>query len=402
VLLLLCEAAFGSDEPAARHQGETMSFATLRSRIMYAVLPLAMLTGYVSAVAQSNGNGNSVGNRQDGKRLFERETFAGNGRTCLTCHTRETGTISPSDAQRRFQADPYDPLFLHDGSDDGHGRGATRIQKDGTILVEMALPPNVTLAKDPNAKSVLLRRGIPSTLNSPALDRVVMWDGREPNLEAQARSAIRGHAQSVIVPSDKDVQRIAEYQQTDDFFTSPSLRDYARGGPAPTLPEGRTESEKRGRRFFEEVPLQPNSTTGHCAICHSGPMLNQTSRFFPAPVPVGSRFQNVLVSEFNAAGNPVYDFIFKQLDGSKVTVSSPDPGRALITGNPADVNTFKIPSLRGIRHTAPYFHDNSAKTLEDVAAHYAKVLLAISDPSAPLILTAQDQADMVAYMKLLD
>jgi hypothetical protein len=27
--------------------------------------------------------------------------------------------------------------------------------------------------------------------------------------------------------------------------------------------------------------------------------------------------------------------------------------------------------LRGIRHTAPYFHDNSAKTLEDVAAHHA-------------------------------
>src|SRR5436190_6669036 len=82
--------------PAVKEK--TMSFGTLRSRIMYAVLPLAMLTGYVSAVAQSDGNGNSVGNRQDGKRLFERETFAGNGRTCLTCHTRETGTISPSDA----------------------------------------------------------------------------------------------------------------------------------------------------------------------------------------------------------------------------------------------------------------------------------------------------------------
>jgi hypothetical protein len=37
-----------------------------------------------------------------------------------------------------------------------------------------------------------------------------------------------------------------------------------------------------------------------------------------------------------------------------------------------------------------------------VAAHYAKVMLLISDPSAPLILTPQDQADMVAYMKLLD
>ena len=43
------------------------------------------------------------------------------------------------------------------------------------------------------------------------------------------------------------------------------------------------------------------------------------------------------------------------------------------------VNAFKISPLRGIRHTAPYFHDNSAKTLEDVAAHYAKFF---SSPAA--------------------
>lgn len=358
-------------------------------------------------MAQSGGSGNSVGNRKDGQRLFERETFAGNGRTCLTCHTRETGTVSPEEAQRRFQADPFDPLFLHDGSDDGQGRGATRIQKDGTILVEIALPPNVTLADDPNAKSVVLRRGVPSTLNAPALDPVLMWDGRQQNLETQALGAIRDHAQTVMLPSEKDLRRIAEYQRTDAFFTSPSLRNYARGGPAPTLPEGRTESEKRGRKFFEDVPVSFNSKPGHCAVCHSGPMLNETNRFLPLPVPPGSRFQNVFVSEFNAAGNPVRDFIFRNPDGSSTVISSPDPGRALITGEsrqfPFDnVNAFKIPTLRGIRHTAPYFHDNSAKTLEDVVAHYAKVFMLISDPSAPLVLTPQDQADIVAYMKLLD
>jgi hypothetical protein len=110
---------------------------------------LAILAGCVPAVAQTPNGGNSTDQRQDGKDLFERETFAGNGRTCLTCHTTETVTISPSDAQRRFAANPYDPLFLHDGSDDGRGNGATRIQKDGTILVEMMLPPNVTLADLP-------------------------------------------------------------------------------------------------------------------------------------------------------------------------------------------------------------------------------------------------------------
>jgi cytochrome c peroxidase len=90
-------------------------------------------------------------------------------------------------------------------------------------------------------------------------------------------------------------------------------------------------------------------------------------------------------------------------------VVTPDPGRALITGVGFDatpdqilqnVNAFKISQLRGIRRTAPYFHDNSAKTLEDVAAHYAQFFKAVT--GGALVLTAQDQADIVAFMKLLD
>ena len=37
-----------------------------------------------------------------GKRLFEQETFGGNGRTCRTCHSVATGTVSPDDAAARF------------------------------------------------------------------------------------------------------------------------------------------------------------------------------------------------------------------------------------------------------------------------------------------------------------
>ena len=51
----------------------------------------------------------------EGARLFDLETYGGNGRTCLTCHSRETGTVSPSDARTRFRHDPDDPLFVHDG-----------------------------------------------------------------------------------------------------------------------------------------------------------------------------------------------------------------------------------------------------------------------------------------------
>ena len=46
---------------------------------------------------------------RDGRFLFEQETFGGNGRTCLTCHARDTGTVSPLDAQRRFALNRRDP-----------------------------------------------------------------------------------------------------------------------------------------------------------------------------------------------------------------------------------------------------------------------------------------------------
>jgi cytochrome c peroxidase len=234
-----------------------------------------------------------------------------------------------------------------------------------------------------------------------------MLDGRQPDLRAQAQGAIHDHAQNTVEPSPKDLRRLALFQLTDRFFSSPALQQFARGGPAPKLPRGSTESEQRGRRFFEDVPIPADgsSKAGLCATCHSGPMLNETNQFLGLPVLTGSRFQNVLVSEFNAAGNPVRDFIFTNPDGTTTVISSPDPGRALITGEsqvfPFDnVNAFKIPSLWGIRHTAPYFHDNSAKTLEEVMVHYARFFAVVSNQQ--VLLTEQDQADMVAFLKLLD
>jgi cytochrome c peroxidase len=362
-----------------------------------------------------SANGSSIGNRHDSRHLFERETFGGNGRTCSTCHTSSTGTVAPQDAQQRFTANPHDPLFLHDGSDDGRGGGVSRMLNDATILVELPLPPNVTLADEPGARSVVVRRGVPSTLNSPALDRVLMLDGRQPDLESQAAGAIRDHAQASRVPTEAELSRIKQFQMTDAFFSSRALRGFARGGAAPTLPQGRTDAEKRGHRFFEDVTDLVDLKHGACAACHSGPMLNETNSllFAVAKVPVHTRFQNVRVSELNAAHNPVHEFVFTNPDRTTTTLVTPDPGRALITGVGKEsgrfdnVNAFKIPTLWGVGKTAPYFHDNSARTLEDVVAHYNKFFEVASDfdgpgPRPPLIvLTPDDQADIVAYLKLL-
>ena len=54
----------------------------------------------------------------EGQRLFDHETFGGNGRTCRTCHSSSNGTIDPEEVAKRLAANPSDPLFLHDGLDD--------------------------------------------------------------------------------------------------------------------------------------------------------------------------------------------------------------------------------------------------------------------------------------------
>lgn len=387
----------------------------------------------------SNGLG-PIRDFLEGKRLFERETFGGNGRTCQTCHSQETGTVSPEDAKDRFSKNRRDPLFVHDGSDDddgdgvGDGRHVTRMLADATVLMRIPLHSNVTLKNDPTARVVTLARGIPTTLNTPALDDVLMLDGRQPTLEDQALGAITDHAQGTRPVQRRELEQIAKFQKLSPrFFTSFALEIFSLGGPPPRLPLGRTESEKRGRRFFEDVPpdfsvTPPNFKVGACAACHSGPLMNETNQFLPLPaVPPGSRFQTVLVSELNAARNPAKarTFVFRNqvndiLDGNQdgiIEITSTDPGRALITGQADDIangtfdqgNAFKISPLRGIRKTGPYFHDNSAKTLEDVAEHYRQFFLIVSDPpddvpdqGPVIVLTDQDKRDIVAFMKLLN
>jgi cytochrome c peroxidase len=375
---------------------------TLTTTLLLATVGAVLLTGGPRARADES---------HQGRRLFDEETFGGNGRTCVTCHSRETGTFSPAEALARFTKDPGDPLFRFDGSDDGEGHGVSRILQDATILVRVPLAGNVSLAADPTAHSVVLRRSVPTTMNTPALDPVLMWDGRQPNLPAQALSAIVGHAQATVTPTDAELQQIAEFQQTRRFFNMPALWQFARHQQPPSLPEGRTAAEKRGRTFFDDAPFAGgNSKAGLCAFCHSGAMLNETNQFIPAPpFQRGGRFQNILVADLNAGGNPVIDFVFTRADGSTVFVSSPDPGRALFTGDPDDgvqsLNAFKIPTLWGIAMTAPYFHDHSAKTLEDVLRHYEQFFRIVTDPSIdgdpPVILTEQDQADIIAFLKLL-
>lgn len=376
-----------------------------------------LVTGCVTERASDEATESVVeqGVANEGRRLFDHETFGGNGRTCRTCHSPSNGTLTLEQIEERFEDDPTGPLFRGDGTDDGAGHGTSRILADGTILIRVGLPGDAILLDDPVAETVTLRRGIPSTMNTPALDPVLMYDGRAPDLVEQARGAIMDHAAATVAPTDAQLEAIATFQQTPAFFTSKALQKFAAGGPAPRLPDGHTASEKRGRRFFDDVPLSPPSTRGICALCHSGPMLNEANGRNPIPVPPffvpqGVRFQSILSGELLPNGDPFRAYQFTDPNGVvQVSVSS-DPGHALVSGDLrgfpfGDLGTFKIPSLWNVKNTAPYFHNSGAKTLEAVIDHYA-VFFPFATPivlpgTEPVVLTEQDKADLLAYLKLL-
>jgi len=355
----------------------------------------------------------------NGRYVFEQETFGGNGRTCRTCHSKETGTISVADVAERIN-DPTDPLFLQDGLDDD-GIGTTRIRTHATIRMTIPLPPGITLADDPGATSVKVNRGSPTTRNTPALDPVLLADGRAPTILDQALAAIHDHFQSARTPTAAELASLVEFEQTHpSFFSSNALKQFAKGAPPPQLPEGRTAAEKRGRRFLVDVPFNPPAKDGACALCHSGPMLNETNLSQEAfGIPQGFRFIDTGVTLVNAPNNPILTFIIDDGVNPAQAVSTPDLG-LLLNPNPALPppelfprallpNLFKIPTLWGISQTAPYFHDNGAKTLRDAVHHYVRFFNFPCDVDPVgsctlgglIELTEDDVDDIVAYLKLL-
>ena len=73
-----------------------------------------------------------------------------------------------------------------------------------------------------------------------------------------------------------------------------------------------------------------------------------------------------------------------------------------MTKNPRDWGVFKTPTLREIAHTAPYMHDGSLKTLEEVVEFYDKGGIKnknLDENIKPLHLTSREKSDLVEFLK---
>ena len=75
------------------------------------------------------------------------------------------------------------------------------------------------------------------------------------------------------------------------------------------------------------------------------------------------------------------------------TLQTTDPGWGLVTGRCRDVGKFKVPTLRGLAGRAPYFHNGSAATLDEVIASY--------DQRFDIGLSSADKRDLAAFLRAL-
>jgi hypothetical protein len=127
------------------------------------------------------------------------------------------------------------------------------------------------------------------------------------------------------------------------------------------------------------------SIPGTCGTCHDSPNVGNHSVSAPLNIGVGD-----LSSPLDLSYLPVITLQNKTTHEIKATT---DPGRALITGLWKDVGRLKGPILRGVASRAPYFHNGSAQTLEDVVDFY--------DTRFNIGLSQQEKKDLIAFLNSL-
>jgi len=230
-------------------------------------------------------------------------------------------------------------------------------------------------------------RSSPTVWNSAFLS-VQFWDGRAPTLEEQAKGplinpvemgnpdhaavvkrvqAIDGYKPlfqkafgSSTIDIDRIVQAIAAYERT--LITPNSPFDRYLKGDKKAL----SAAQVRGMQDFQNFG---------CVACHSGP------NFSGPELAQGQGFYQ----KFPTYPGSVYESRYRLTQ---------DQGRFQVTHQEADRHYFRVPSLRNIALTAPYFHNGSVPTLDEAVRVMAKTQLNRD-------LTDAQVQDLVAFLDSL-
>ncbi len=214
----------------------------------------------------------------------------------------------------------------------------------------------------------------PTVLNS-SLNLAQFWDGRAKDLKAQAGGPIANpgemasnHALAVDILQSIPGY-VAEFKKafgTEKVTIDEVTKAIAAFEETLVTPNSRFDKWLKGDR----KALSANELAGYklfkdsgCVACHNGPAVG------------GNSFQKMGVV-------------------APYTASSPAEGRVAVTGKDADRFNFKVPTLRNVEMTYPYFHDGAANTLPEAVDTMARIQLGKK-------FTPEENAKVVAFLKTL-
>lgn len=214
----------------------------------------------------------------------------------------------------------------------------------------------------------------PTVLNS-SLNVAQFWDGRAADLKAQAGGPIANPGEMAFTHTlaisvlQSIPGYVAEFKKafgTDQITIEMVTKAIAAFEETLVTPNSRfdkwlkgdkkalTKSELEGYQLFKD---------SGCIACHNGPAVG------------GNSFQKMGVVEAYKA-------------------SSPAEGRVAVTGKDADRFNFKVPTLRNVELTYPYFHDGAANTLPEAVETMGRIQLGKT-------FTPEENAKIVAFLKTL-
>jgi cytochrome c peroxidase len=270
-------------------------------------------------------------------------------------------------------------------------------------------------------------RNAPTVINTAYME-TLFWDGREPDLEGQSKQPpvnpvegglpnhaalleiIRGDpayvrsfrevfgVDAADISLDHYAAAIAAFERTQIAGDSPFDR-YRYGGDESAM----SEAAIRGLQVF--------TGQGRCVSCH---VIEQTQALF-----TDNRFHNIGVGFKNIRGRVgtiAGEFLKAKNAGAdvdKTVLADPDAselGRFAVSEDINKVGAFKTATLRNIELTAPYMHDGSQKTLEDMVEFYNNGgRVNADDPFSPFLsggirplnLSDQQKKDLVEFLKAL-
>jgi cytochrome c peroxidase len=249
-----------------------------------------------------------------------------------------------------------------------------RLSRDGTVSCNSC--HNVMASGEDNrAVSVGVGgqkgdRSAPTVWNSAFLS-VQFWDGRAATLEEQAKGPLTNPIEMAMPNHDEVIKRLKKIPGYKPYFekafgkknpitidhVAKAIASFERTLVAPSRFDRWIKGESSALTPLEVKGFETAKTVG-CFSCHMG------SNFSGPSLPLGTGF----FQKF-----PVYPSEYDQ----KYQLSQ-DLGRYKVTQQEGDKNRWRVPTLRNVALTAPYFHNGSVETLEEAIQVMGKTQLNVT------------------------